>query len=42
MEDVECKYPSTAGWIVLENANNGWITWKTENGKLIDIFIKNN
>lgn len=42
MEDVECKSPSTAGWIVLENANNGWLTWKTENGKLIDIFRKNN
>lgn len=42
MEDVECKSPSTAGWIVLGNANNGWLTWKTENGKLIDIFRKNN
>lgn len=42
MEDVECKSPSTAGWIVLGNANNGWLTWKTEKGKLIDIFRKNN
>lgn len=40
MEDVECKSPSTAGWIVLGNANNGWLTWKTEDGKLIDAFRK--
>ena len=38
MEDIECKSPSTAGWVVLGNANNGWITWKTEEGKNIDIF----
>lgn len=41
LEDVECKSPSTAGWIVLGNANNGWITWKTEDGKNIDIFRRN-
>ncbi len=41
MEDVECKSPSTAGWVVLGNANNGWITWKTEDGKNIDIFRNN-
>lgn len=40
MEDVECNSPSTAGWIVLGNANNGWLTWKTENGKSIDIYRK--
>ncbi|MBO4293327.1 MAG: DUF4357 domain-containing protein [Clostridia bacterium] len=39
-EDVICKSPSTAGWVVLGNANNGWFTWKTEDGKLIDIFRK--
>lgn len=39
--DVVCKSPSTAGWVVLGNANNGWFTWKTEDGKLIDIFRKN-
>lgn len=42
MEDVICKSPSTAGWVVLGNANNGWFTWKTEDGKLIDKFRKNN
>ena len=41
MEDVECKSPSTAGWVVLGSANNGWITWKTEEGKNIDIFRNN-
>ena len=40
MEDVVCKSPSTAGWVVLGNANNGWIMWKTEEGNLIDVFRK--
>ena len=40
MEDVICNSPSTAGWVVLGNANNGWFTWKTEDGKLIDKFRK--
>ena len=40
MEDVVCNSPSTAGWIVLGNANNGWLTWKTEDGKLLDKFRK--
>ncbi len=38
MENVECNSPSTAGWIVLGYANNGWMTWKTPEGKPIDIF----
>ena len=41
IEDIECKSPSTAGWIVLGNANNGWLTWKTKDGKSIDIFRNN-
>ena len=40
VEDVICNSPSTAGWVVLGNANNGWLTWKTEDGKLIDKFRK--
>lgn len=40
MEDVECKSPSTAGWVVLGYANNGWLTWKTKDGKNIDIYRK--
>ena len=41
MEDVECSSPSTAGWVILGRANNGWTTWKAEDGKLIDKFRKN-
>ncbi len=41
MENVECNSPSTAGWIPLGHANNGWLTWKTKDGKFIDIFRKN-
>ena len=38
MKDVECNSPSTAGWVVLGNANNGWLVWKTKEGKSINIF----
>lgn len=38
MEDVECDSPSTAGWIPLGKANNGWLVWKTTSGKPIDMF----
>ena len=38
MEDVTCNSPSTAGWVVLGKSNNGWVTWKTEDGKIIDIY----
>lgn len=41
MEDVICNSPSTAGWVVLGKSNNGWVTWKTEDGKMINIFRKN-
>lgn len=41
MEDAECNSPSTAGWVVLGYANNGWITWKTKEGESIDIYRKN-
>ena len=41
IKTIECKSPSTAGWIVLGNANNGWLTWKTKDGKSIDIFRNN-
>lgn len=39
-KDVECKSPSYAGWVVLGRHNNGWKTWKTQDGKPIDIFRK--
>lgn len=37
-EDVVCPSPSTAGWIVLNKSNNGWVEWKNEEGKPIDIY----
>lgn len=40
-DDVSTNSPSTAGWIVLGHANNGWIMWKDKNGNLIDVYRKN-
>ena len=40
VEDVECRSPSTAGWVVLGNSNNGWLTWKNKDGKPINIYRK--
>lgn len=37
-EDVECNSPSTAGWIALGTANNGWLYWKDENGQPVDVY----
>ena len=39
-EDVVCNSPSTAGWIILGKANNGWLLWKDANGKEIDAYRK--
>lgn len=38
LEDVSCNSPSTVGWVVLGNANNGWTVWKNESGDSIDIY----
>lgn len=38
VEDIECNSPSTAGWVPLGKANNGWIVWKTADGKPINTF----
>lgn len=37
-KDVICNSPSTAGWVVLGRANNGWSVWKNSNGAPIDIY----
>lgn len=37
-DDVICTSPSTAGFVVIGNQNNGWVEWKTLNGQPIDIF----
>ena len=38
LEDVECNSPSTAAWIPTGRASNGWIIWKCEDGRPINIF----
>ncbi len=38
MDDIECNSPSTAGWIILGRANNGWKKWKDKHGNSIDIY----
>ena len=37
-EDVECKSPSTAGWVVLGISNNGWYTWNNKEGKPLHTY----
>lgn len=36
--DVACNSPSTAGWVTLGKATNGWITWKDEEGNTLDHY----
>lgn len=39
-EDIVCNSPSTAGWIILGKANNGWLLWKDAEGQEIDAYRK--
>ena len=39
-EDVECNSPSTAGWIAMGKATNGWEVWKSKDGHPLDIYRK--
>ena len=39
-EDVTCRAPSTASWVVLGHSNNGWRTWRAEDGSFIDKYRK--
>lgn len=39
--DVVCNSPSTAAWVPMGHAPNGWMVWKNENGDPIDIYRKN-
>lgn len=41
-EDVICNSPTTAGWVVLGNHNNGWKIWKNKDNEPIDIYRINN
>ena len=38
LEDVECNSPSTTAWIPTGRASYGWIIWKCEDGRPINIF----
>ena len=38
--DLVCSSPSTAGFVVIGKANNGWVEWKDANGNKIDIYRK--
>ncbi len=40
LADVIVNSPSTAGWVVLGKANNGWAVWKDANGNPIDNYRK--
>lgn len=40
VEDVECNSPSIAGVVVYGKELNGWLSWKNENGDLIDVYRK--
>ena len=40
LETTDANSPSTAGWIALGHANNGWSVWKDENGQPIDLYRK--
>ena len=37
-EEVVCNSPSTAGWVAMGAANNGWTIWKDEEDQPIDIY----
>ena len=37
-ENVECNSPSTAAWIAMGKATNGWEVWKNEKNQPIDIY----
>lgn len=41
LDDVVCNTPSTVGWIVLGESNNGWLVWKDKDGNAIDVYRVN-
>ena len=40
LEDIDTNSPSTAGWVIIGCANNGWLVWKDKDGNSIDIYRK--
>ena len=39
-EDIICLNPSSAGWVVIGKANNGWCEWKDKMGNKIADYRK--
>lgn len=37
-EDIVCRSPSSAGWVVIGRSNNGWLEWKDSQGDFIDKY----
>ena len=37
-EDIVCINPSSAGWIVIGESNNGWVEWKDLQGNSIEKY----
>lgn len=37
-EDVVTSSPSTASWIIVGKADNGWLSWKNKDGELIEVY----
>ncbi|MEU6049733.1 DUF4357 domain-containing protein [Streptomyces xanthochromogenes] len=40
VQDVECNSPSAAGEILLGRSCNGWLAWKTEDGRPLADFLE--
>lgn len=37
-EDIICTNPTSAGWVVIGNSNNGWREWKDLEGNYIEVY----
>lgn len=40
-EDIVCKSPSSAGWVIIGKSNDGWKEWKDKQGNLIEKYRYN-
>ena len=40
IEDMPCKSPSVAAFVVIGNSSNGWMEWKNSKGESIDLYRK--
>jgi hypothetical protein len=39
-EDIEFKSPSKAADFCIGSSNNGWVVWKDEDGKTLDMVFR--